>query len=264
MLQTFENSFEHGTWLGRGRHTVSLAAKGGAANGLPVGCPSFFLDHNPCLGRSIEAQFKRLAAFTLSDMKNLKVGILMPHAKQGTESMTAMVTFLNGILDAAHPASFIAVQTATDITHTSEIKRLRARFFPDRTLNKWRDALSEVDIVVGSRIHGSMMGLYAGKPTITFANDYRILEMVQAMGLPYVTPADPAIAKWAKKGKVTSAAVLAALLDLIKRQSAAYSGKGFDELRHKTALEYKSVYARWGVDLAPGILGIANTTRHTC
>lgn len=112
--------------------------------------------------------------------------------------------------------------------------------------------------MIGSRIHGSMMGLYAGKPTITFANDYRILKMVEAMGLPHVTPADPAIAKWAKPQQVASESVRAALLDLIRRKSAAYSGEAFDELRSKTARTYKSVYARWGVDLAPGILDIAD------
>lgn len=260
MLQTFENSFLHSNWMARGRHTVSLAAKGGAPRGLPVGCPSFFLDHNPFLGRNIEAQFKQLATFTVAGMKNLKVGILMP-ASGGPEKVSefhTMLTFLNGILDATHPSSFVAVQTAGDISHTSLHNRHRARFFPEKSLQEWRGALSEMDIVIGSRIHGSMMGLYAGKPTITFANDYRILEMVQAMGLPHVTPADPAIAKWAKPQQVASESVRAALLDLIRRKSAAYSGEAFDELRSKTARTYKSVYARWGVDLAPGILDIAD------
>ena len=65
------------------------------------------------------------------------------------------------------------------------IEHNQVRYFYD--IQAWRRELRAVDFVFGSRIHGTLMGIYAGRPTLTIANDERILEMVEQMMLPHDT-----------------------------------------------------------------------------
>ena len=50
----------------------------------------------------------------------------------------------------------------------------------------WMNALSEVDFVIGCRIHGTMAAIAAGKAALILPTDFRTLEMAQAMKLPMI------------------------------------------------------------------------------
>ena len=50
----------------------------------------------------------------------------------------------------------------------------------------WMNALSEVDFVIGCRIHGTMAVIAAGKAALILPTDFRTLEMAQAMKLPMI------------------------------------------------------------------------------
>jgi hypothetical protein len=61
------------------------------------------------------------------------------------------------------------------------------RFFVDATT--WIDALRDRDLVVGTRIHGTIAGLLAGVPSILIAHDSRTRELAQFHAIPYQTKA---------------------------------------------------------------------------
>jgi glycosyltransferase involved in cell wall biosynthesis len=63
----------------------------------------------------------------------------------------------------------------------------RMRFFVDATT--WIDALRDRDLVVGTRIHGTIAGLLAGVPSILIAHDSRTRELAQFHAIPYQTKA---------------------------------------------------------------------------
>ena len=83
------------------------------------------------------------------------------------------------------------MQTADDQTVIDTWARATGnRLLPQQTryfynVEGWRIALAGADLAFGARLHGSMMAIYAGIPTITIANDQRIAEMVTAMMVPH-------------------------------------------------------------------------------
>lgn len=59
----------------------------------------------------------------------------------------------------------------------------RMRFFVDATT--WIDTLRDRDLVVGTRIHGTIAGLLAGVPSILIAHDSRTRELAEYHAIPY-------------------------------------------------------------------------------
>ncbi|WEK13794.1 MAG: polysaccharide pyruvyl transferase family protein [Candidatus Microbacterium phytovorans] len=59
----------------------------------------------------------------------------------------------------------------------------RMRFFVDATT--WIDTLRDRDLVVGTRIHGTIAGLLAGVPAILIAHDTRTRELAEFHSIPY-------------------------------------------------------------------------------
>ena len=59
----------------------------------------------------------------------------------------------------------------------------RMRFFVDATT--WIDALRDRDLVVGTRIHGTIAGLLAGVPSILIAHDSRTRELADFHAIPH-------------------------------------------------------------------------------
>jgi hypothetical protein len=60
----------------------------------------------------------------------------------------------------------------------------RMRFFVDATT--WIDTLRDRDLVIGTRIHGTIAGLLAGVPSILVAHDSRTRELAEFHAIPYV------------------------------------------------------------------------------
>lgn len=63
----------------------------------------------------------------------------------------------------------------------------RMRFFVDATT--WIDTLRDRDLVVGTRIHGTIAGLLAGVPSILIAHDSRTRELAEFHSIPYTSKA---------------------------------------------------------------------------
>lgn len=61
----------------------------------------------------------------------------------------------------------------------------RMRFFVDATT--WIDTLSDRDLVVGTRIHGTIAGVLAGVPSILVAHDSRTRELAEFHSIPFLS-----------------------------------------------------------------------------
>lgn len=59
----------------------------------------------------------------------------------------------------------------------------RMRFFVDATT--WIDALRDRDLVVGTRVHGTIAGLLAGVPSLLIAHDSRTRELAEFHAIPF-------------------------------------------------------------------------------
>ncbi|RZI95961.1 MAG: polysaccharide pyruvyl transferase family protein, partial [Microbacterium sp.] len=74
----------------------------------------------------------------------------------------------------------------TDLPESPEHGLYRAdrmRFFVDATT--WIDGLRDRDLVVGTRIHGTIAGLLAGVPSILIAHDSRTRELAEFHAIPH-------------------------------------------------------------------------------
>lgn len=54
----------------------------------------------------------------------------------------------------------------------------------------WRVRGSAVDLFIGRRFHGNLVGLQSGRPAVFVAHDDRVTEMLQAVGLPFLPAAE--------------------------------------------------------------------------
>jgi len=253
----FLNSIEQrssGGWLARGNLTTGSAKFSGAPGGRPVGCPSLFLNPDPCLGRMIQMKFKKLAKIKKQSWqaRQLRIAVLLPtRALQhdNSEAHAAMANFLRTIF-LRYPNAFAAAQnyhSATRWFTSWNMTNHRQRFF--LSIDAWKRHLEHTDLVFGGRIHGTMMGVAAGKPTVSIANDARILEMTRAMKLPHIEAQDFIDNKhWED------------VLDIVRVKAKDYSGKAWDENRSQVMRTYYDVFSKAGLDIEPTRLALANST----
>jgi hypothetical protein len=61
------------------------------------------------------------------------------------------------------------------------------------SIDDWRDALSDYDLVIGTRIHGCVLGMLAGVPPVLITHDTRTQEMARLLGLPQRRMDDPSL-----------------------------------------------------------------------
>lgn len=54
------------------------------------------------------------------------------------------------------------------------------------SFDKFKSQLQNVDLVIGTRIHGSILSLHAGTPCVCIAIDSRTLELCMMHGIPYI------------------------------------------------------------------------------
>jgi len=67
---------------------------------------------------------------------------------------------------------------------TIEDTRVRFRMFFSPSL--WRHCVGDAQFLIGRRFHGNLVGMQVGKPALFIAHDERVVEMLSAIGLPFV------------------------------------------------------------------------------
>ena len=156
--------------LVRGKITRAVCESNNITKVIAVGCPSLMLNPYPKLGALIESRRQKLLEQRKQD---LRVAVAFP-----TPWTSKVNKFLTRIL-LQYPDSAVVVQTLSDyMALSAELRRQRlavnhrVRFFYD--VESWHEFLLTVDVMISARLHGSVMAMMAGVPTVVLANDYRI------------------------------------------------------------------------------------------
>lgn len=205
----------------------------GIANVVVTGCPSNFINPDPALGAGIAATAARLAgeAPGWDEVRSLISEASGGHGKSG-EVITAQLRLME-----RHPAFYVLQSPALlpfTLGESRAVPPLYASHSPfgedsarlTRALRRavlhfasvdgWMDFARSCDLAFGMRIHGTMVPLQAGVPSILITHDSRTAGLAQQMQIPAVTPEAYLAAQ--TQGPV-------ALLDTISAQMPVYDSR---------------------------------------
>lgn len=191
----------------RGPFTLRVLEHYGLADrAVVLGCPTLFLNPDPELGRKVEARidgsFERIAV--AGGHQNWK------HLARLEQSLTRLMAATDGVYVVQSPKEMVAMGRG-DVDRLSEsaLGYLRDYTAPELTIDEfkrwarryaraffdipgWMEYLRRFDLVIGPRIHGVMLGLQAGVPSLCIAHDSRTREMCETMMVPFVMAQDVA------------------------------------------------------------------------
>jgi hypothetical protein len=252
----------------RGRFSQEACEALGIPGTEVLGCPSALLNPDPHLGRALETRLALLRA----DLRAGRVPRLAMTAAapfeiredlpkrdlerrlfgwtlaadglyvQQSGGLAAM-NATNGHwyrLDAGARRSIAAILAPeTDPLELWAFLSKAGRFFlgvPD-----WMEAMRSRDLVLGTRLHGTMAALAAGVPGAIIAHDSRTDELAETMHLPRLSMADA----MASPG-------LGAAVDRIR-----FDGAAFDDWRARAARATAAAFDRIGMPLAAPVRALA-------
>ena len=184
----------------RGEFSRDVLSAYGFENVRIVGCPSLFLSPSPALGRSIE---RRVGAAP----RRVAVAAGGPrwkHLARIEQSLTRMVTTTDGAYVCQAPHAMLALAHG-DATELGDEELDACREYVDREMSlggfrawvrrfavafydvpEWIEFLRAFDFVIGTRIHGVLLGLQAGIPALCVVSDSRTRELCETMAIPHV------------------------------------------------------------------------------
>lgn len=188
----------------RGDYSASVGQSLGLS-GPVLGCPSWLLNPDPNLGQTLMRQFKTLADAPLT----MAVAAAAPFEIAADPERRAidqiLVQFLHQtdglyIQQSGGIAALRAARDGGDLLPDNHRASLSAILWPEgqdalwpllkRTgyfplsAPEWITKLSAVSLVLGSRLHGVMAALAAGRPAALIAHDSRTAETTATMALP--------------------------------------------------------------------------------
>lgn len=238
----------------RGSHTAKFLEQQGIKNFDVLGCPSNFINPAPDLGLSIG---RRLASTDDSDSAIALVATFYPQnaaleqhlfrqigprLQQITCQETAeAISFARGGRNRAirrwfeENAGFLSALPAPERTAASRYMRV---YF---SIENWLEAYRNVDFVLGTRIHGCVMGWQAGRPSCLVAHDLRTRELAETMSLPLLLPQE------AVEGSCLSLA----------RQRAEASAARYDANRVELAKRFVGLLVAADVKPSPALVALS-------
>ena len=223
----------------RGEFSRRVLAEHGLERVRVLGCPSLFLNPATRLGELIEQKAANVP-------ERVAVAAGHPgwrHLARIEQSLTRMVSATDGAYVCQAPGSMMALgfgdmdrldgadleacrNYVDGAMSSSEFRvwvRRHAVVFHD--VPRWIDFLRDFDFVVGTRIHGVVLGLQAGVPALCIAFDSRTRELCETMAVPHIYARD-----YRRKGLDRTK-----LTGLFRRQ---FDAARFDANRSRLAAEY--------------------------
>lgn len=203
---------EHSKVVGvRGPYTLHVLEHYGVENAVVAGCPSYFWGLSPKL--QIEKRETSNPIVAVNGSRKRKIGRKLNSKKHDVERALYAHAFSN-------EGSFVVPQTEEFEIHMglgaavsdiprgnldsfkeffdpemrdSEIEELRYKFRVFTRVEDWMTELSRVDFVLGTRLHGCLMGLAAGIPALLITIDSRTRELAEYLKVPTVPIQDLAV-----------------------------------------------------------------------
>lgn len=192
----------------RGAYTTSQLDKLGVPGSMVGGCPSYFINQEPGLGKKIWANWTKnpipraisvagghQAWGKTREIEHQLISLMMDPVAPGqyvVQSMGDMIKISRGDFDSIEEGTLQNIRNHT-VPHYSfdEFKawcRSYARSFYD--VPSWMDTLRRHDLVIGSRYHGIALALQAERMGMTITIDSRTRELCENTSVPYIPAAE--------------------------------------------------------------------------
>lgn len=184
----------------RGKFTFEVLEHYGLADNAQVmGCPSLFINTDKTLGQKIVANLKEPKRIAVTSGHQL-----WKHLARIEASLAHMVTATSGSYIGQSPLEMVAISRGeAAMLSPEQLADCRDYACPEMDLDEfiqwtkrhgnvffdipsWMEHYRRFDFVVGLRIHGVMLALQAGVPSLCIAHDSRTIELCQTMKIPYV------------------------------------------------------------------------------
>ncbi|MFA7193818.1 MAG: polysaccharide pyruvyl transferase family protein [Candidatus Paceibacterota bacterium] len=185
----------------RGNSTYDLLTKVNKQNHCVVtGCPSNFINPSVNLGEEISKKeipenprFAVSAGNPVRPQFNLieKSLINLINASDGLyicQNPEIMIRLSRQDLNNVSKEDFLSAKKfiSPELTDEDFIKWFKFKSYIFSSVPEWIDTLKHFDVVVGTRIHGTMTGIQAGIPSLCICIDLRTLELCQIMHIPHI------------------------------------------------------------------------------
>lgn len=242
----------------RGEYTQTVCYELGLKDVHVLGCPSAMINPDPGLGRGMEARL-RLArdganapriAVTAAAPFEIRDD---PPKRDVEQRLFAWAMATNGLyvqqsggIDAMRAANGRwyemdrGARASISVVMAPEAEPLDVWAFMAKggrfytSANHWREDMRDVDVCLGTRLHGNMAAIAGGTPGVIIAHDSRTGELGQTMHLPSLDIADAMAAGSVQEGLA----------------KVRFDGAGFDDWRRRTARSYVQAFARMGIPIA--------------
>lgn len=188
----------------RDQLTAETLEAEGIHNVVVTGCPSNFIAEDPAIGQKVAADAARMAEAT-PGWRNVRS--LISEMSQG-HAMSGKIAADHLRLMHLTPAFYVVqdptllpfvLRESNDIpdfylkNHALKDEEQLFRVLKSKTLHfssitAWLDFARTCDLSFGMRIHGTMLPLQAGVPSILISHDARTSGLAEFMGIPSVSP----------------------------------------------------------------------------
>lgn len=241
----------------RGAFSRRVLEEYGFPDACVTGCPSLFLNPTRTLGHLV-------ADRTVDVPRRVAVAAGHPgwqHLHRIERSLAHIVTATNGAYVCQSPLESVRMGRG-EMEDLSAAEAERCRRYIDRELSGnafktwahnhaiaffnvpgWIEFLRRFDFVVGTRIHGTVLGIQAGVPALCIVFDSRTLELCQTMRVPHVSVRDHADGLELK--------------DLSRLFRDQFDAAGFDANRRALAKSYCAFLEGNGLTVAPNMKRLA-------
>ncbi|GAB2688926.1 polysaccharide pyruvyl transferase family protein [Aliiglaciecola aliphaticivorans] len=239
----------------RGDYTAQVLNENNVTNVEVLGCPSNFTNPSKTLGQDITQKFS-----TMTDVEKLVLNIDI--TQKLAEKVRVMFNWTMGrnteIVNQA-PLDLLKL-SHRDTKHidTQLTRRVHNLLAPSVSLsyfkkivsnqfvsyfdvNEWMYQLHQFDLSIGTRLHGNMLALQAGTPSVFMPHDSRTQELADIMALPTYS-----------LDKVTRATTLETVIENVNFDGALY-----DKSRHKLSLKYKKLINDTGLNASEGLKALS-------
>ncbi len=190
----------------RDEFTHTILNKIGITNVVQTGCPSNFINLNPALGHEVIKKATGLIE-TAQSWADLRT-----HFSEFSGGHKASGSVLKKILGLLNRSpSFYVIQSPVlfpfllketkmipkgyiankpeSIENIGQLERLlKSKLLHFSSIDAWLDFARTCDLSLGMRIHGNMIPLQAGVPSMVIGHDSRTSGLSKSMGIPVITP----------------------------------------------------------------------------
>lgn len=246
----------------RGAYTQEVCYELGLKDVHVLGCPSAMINPDPALGRGMEARLRLARDRTSEGGTPPRIAVTAaapfeirddPPKRDVEQRLFAWAMATNGLyvqqsggIDAMRAANgrwyemdrnarasiSVVMAPKSEPLDVWAFMAKGGRFYT--SANHWREDMRDVDVCMGTRLHGNMAAIAGGTPGVIIAHDSRTGELGQTMHLPSLDIADAMAASSVQEGLAR----------------VHFDGAAFDDWRRKTARSYVQAFERMNMPIA--------------